>query len=291
VLLAAGLLAYLAAKRSFAPLWPLRPFLGIAVMAAATAGLMALIYLDAGYDAVREWFWVNHVQRFVDPQGTGHARPFYQYFEYLPSAIFPWLLPFIALFKPANWRNGAPANHNLRLYLAMACVGMFLILSASTTKRALYLMPMLPPLFLLLANQAVTWWQSKPQGRLGGFARWLQVGLVALFALAPTIVTLAYLRIVDTVAIVLLLVIAALVAGVILFSRRGDQPKAIATLATTAVAGLAISLLVAFPHVGASMKDITPFLMQVKPRLADGEPAYVTGRIARAFAACRPVLD
>jgi hypothetical protein len=91
---------------------------------------------------------------------------------------------------------------------------------------------------------------------------------------------------------VLLLVIAALVAGVILFSRRGDQPKAFAALATTAVAGVAIALLAAFPHVGASMKDMTPFLMQVKPRLADGEPAYVTGRIDETLRGIVPfVLD
>jgi 4-amino-4-deoxy-L-arabinose transferase-like glycosyltransferase len=291
VLIAAGLLAYLAARRSISPIWSLRPFTGIAVMLLATACLMALIYFDAGYDAVREWFWVNHVERFVDPVDTGHARPFYQYFEYLPMAIFPWWLPFVDLLKPASWRNPTAPNHDLKVYLATACIGMLIILSASTTKRSLYLMPLLPPLFLLLSSQAMAWWQRRPAGPLGGAAWWLQVVLVALFALVPTVVTLAYLQIIDPLAILALALIAALVVAVVVFSRRGDKPKAFAGLAACALAGVVVLMSVDFPLVG-SIKDMSPYLTQVKHQLPADQPVYVTGRIDETLRGIVPfVMD
>jgi len=56
--------------------------------------------------------------------------------------------------------------------------------------------------------------------------------------------------------------------------------------------GLAVTLLIAFPHVGSSMKDMTPFLEQVRPRLAADEPVYVTGRIDETFRGIVPfVMD
>ena len=278
ILVASGLLAYLAARRELTPLWSLRPFIGIGVMVLAVAGLMALIYVDAGFDAVREWFWVNHVQRFVDPVGTGHKRPFYEYFIYLPLAVFPWWLPFIGLFKPATWRDPGAAEYDLKRYLAALCVGMFVILSASSTKRGLYLMPMLPPLFLLLAQQAISWWRQQPQGPLRGVAWWIQVGLVILFAAGPTILVLGYLRVFDVAGILLLVFIGLLAAAIVFYSLRGNQPRALAAFASCAIAGIIVLTLVDFRLAG-SIKDMSPFLEQVKPRLSSDRPIYVSGDI------------
>lgn len=280
VLMASGLLVYLATRRSISPIWRLRPIIGIGIMILTIAGLMALIYVDAGFEAVREWFWVNHVQRFVDPSGTGtgHKRPFYEYIKTLPLAVFPWWLPFISLFKPGPWRDKAAPNHDLKVYLGAVCIGMFLILSASSTKRGLYLMPLLPPLFLLLANEAMAWWQNQPAGPLRGFAWWLQVGLVGLFGLGPTILVMGYLRVVDPIAVVLLLIEALLILVVIVFSLRGDKPKAFMTLAAVAFGGIVVMTLAAFPIAG-SMKDMSPYLSQVKQRLPVDQQVYVTGNI------------
>ena len=278
VLVASGLLAYLAARRELAPLWSLRPFVGVGIMILAMGGLVVLIYADAGFDAVREWFWVNHVQRFVDPVGTGHKRPFYEYFIYLPTALFPWWIPFIDLLRPSTWRDRSAPEFDLKRYLAALCVGMFVILSASSTKRGLYLMPMLPPLFLLLASQAMAWWQRLPQGPLRGAAWWLQVGLVILFAAGPTVLALAYLRVFDAAGILLLAVVVLLAAAVIVYSRRGDKTRAVAAIASCAFAGIIVLTLVDFRLAG-SIKDMSPFLAQVEPRLSTDQPVYVTGDI------------
>jgi hypothetical protein len=137
----------------------------------------------------------------------------------------------------------------------------------------------------------MAWWQRQAAGPLGGFGWWLQVGLVALFALAPTILTLAYLRIIDAIAIGLLVLVAALVGAIVVFSRRGDKSRAFASLASCALAGVVMLTLVAFPHVG-SMKDMSPFLLQIKQRLPADQPVYVTGRIDETLRGIVPfVLD
>jgi len=278
VLVAAGLLAYLAARRELKPLWSLRPFVGIGIMVLAVVCLMLLIYADAGFDAVREWFWVNHVQRFVDPVGTGHKRPFYEYFIYLPTALFPWWIPFIYLFRPSSWGDRSAPDYDLKRYLAALCVGMFLILSASSTKRGIYLMPMLPPMFLLLACQAMAWWQRQPPGPLRGAAWWLQLALVVLFAAGPTILAMAYLRVIDTAGILLLAIIGLLAVATVVYSRRGDNSRTLAAFAACAIGGIVVLTLVGFRLAG-SVKDMSPFLTQVRPLISSDQPIYVTGDI------------
>jgi 4-amino-4-deoxy-L-arabinose transferase-like glycosyltransferase len=247
-------------------------------MVLAVAALMLLIYADAGFAAVREWFWVNHVQRFVDPVGTGHKRPFYEYFIYLPTALFPWWIPFVFLFRPSTWRDRSAPDYDMRRYLAALCAGMFLILSASSTKRGIYLMPMLPPMFLLLASLAMAWWQRQPQGSLRGLAWWLQVALLVLFAAGPTLLAMVYLGVFDAPAALSLAVIVLLAAATVVFSLRGDKPRALAAFACVAIAGIMVLTLVGF-RIAGTIKDMSPFLNQVKPRLSTAQPIYVTGDI------------
>jgi 4-amino-4-deoxy-L-arabinose transferase-like glycosyltransferase len=279
VLVASGVLAYLAARRELKPLWSLRPFMGAGIMVLAMAALMALIYADSGFDAVREWFWVNHVQRFIHPVGTGHERPFYEYFIYLPTALFPWWIPFIDLFRPSTWRDRSAPEYDLNRYLAALSVGMFVILSASSTKRGLYLMPMLPPLFLLLSSRVMAWWRRQPQeGPLRGAAWWLQVGLVLLFAAGPTILVMAYLRNFDAAGIAFLVIIGLLAAATVVYSRRGDRSRALAAFGSCAIAAILVLTLVDFRLAG-TIKNMSPFLTEIKPRLSGDQSIYVTGDI------------
>ena len=138
VLLAAGLLVYAAACRTTAPVWRVRPVLGVAVMVLMTGAIAGLIYIDAGAAAVREWLWVNHVQRFVNPTYTGHDQPFHYYLSALPIAVFPWWVPLASLLRPGRWRPSAHAPgleswHAARVYLGALSLGMVLLLSASST--------------------------------------------------------------------------------------------------------------------------------------------------------------
>jgi 4-amino-4-deoxy-L-arabinose transferase-like glycosyltransferase len=277
VLIASGLLAYAAARRSFAALKPLHPFAGAAFVLLMTGALAAAIAADAGWDAVREWLWVNHVQRFTNPAGTGHDQPVLYYLWTLPAAVFPWWLPFGALFRPRTWREPTPW-HDAKVFFGAVSVGMVLFLSAPATKRGLYLMPVLPPLFLLLAAVAAEWWAKTAAPRLKNAAWLAQAALVVLFAAIPAAFALAYLRVADARAVAYLIVVAGLLGALAAYSLRGERAKALAALAACSIAAV-VGLLVAVAPLAAPRKDMSPFVAWVGAQVPAGETIYVLGEV------------
>jgi 4-amino-4-deoxy-L-arabinose transferase-like glycosyltransferase len=277
-LIAVGLLAYAAARRSFAVLKPLHPFMGAAFMLLMTVALAAAIAADAGVGAVREWLWVNHVERITNPVTTGHDQPVLYYLWTLPTAVFPWWLPFAALFRPRAWTRDKTPWHDDKLFLGAATLGMVLLLSVPATKRGLYLMPVLPPLMLLLAAVGAEWWASSGAERLRGPAWLSQAALVALSAAVPTIAALAVLHVRDPHAVSFLIAVGVLIVALGAFSLRGERATALATLATCAIAS-AVGLLAVAAPLAAPRKDLTPFVAWVGSQLPSSEMLYVTGEI------------
>jgi len=289
VLIASGLLAYAAARRSFAALKPLHPFAGAAFVLLMTGALAAAIAADAGFDAVREWLWVNHVRRFTNPAGTGHDQPLPFYLWTLPEAVFPWWLPFGALFVPRTWRERTP-SHDAKVFFAAASLGMVLLLSAPATKRGLYLMPVLPLLFLLLAAVAAEWWTKTAAPRLKSAAWVSQAALVALYAAVPAAGALAYLRMVDARAVAYLAVVAVLVGALAAYSLRGAGARALGALAACSLAAV-LGLLVAVAPLAAPRKDLSPFVAWVGAQVPAGEPIYVTGEVDETLAGIVPFVS
>jgi 4-amino-4-deoxy-L-arabinose transferase-like glycosyltransferase len=277
-LIAAALLAYAALRRSFAVLRPLHPFAGAAFVVVMTAALAAAIAADSGWDAVREWLWVNHVERVTNPATTGHDQPVLYYLWTVPTAVFPWWLPFAALFRPSTWTRDPTPWHRDKLFLAAATLGMVLLLSVPATKRGLYLMPVLPPLMLLLAAVAAEWWTSGASRRLREAAWIAQAALVGLFAAAPTAGALAYLRVLDPRAVSFLIAVAVLLAALVVFSLRGERARALATLATCAIASTVGLVAIAAP-LAAPRKDLSPFVAWVGAQVPAAETLYVTGEV------------
>ena len=115
---------------------PLRPVAGALVLVVAVAALAAAIAATGGAAALRTWFWVNHVERFVHPVATGHEAPFAYYAWTLPTAIAPWIVPFLALFhvKGPLWRRDRADAALLRFAAAMTA-GPLVVLSLSSSKR------------------------------------------------------------------------------------------------------------------------------------------------------------
>ena len=283
VLIASGLLVFAGARRSFEPLWRVRPFLGVAVMVLMTGVIAALIYADAGAVAVREWLWVNHVQRFVHPTYTGHDQPFYYYLSALPIALFPWWVPFALVLRPSRWRFGPTslrrsAWYEPRLYLGALSLGMVVLLSAASTKRGLYLLPMLPPLFLLLAAEAVDWWEWRAAAMWRSGAWWLQVLFVVLLAVGPTVFALRYLHSTDTVAIAALAAVAVVTGALVVLAYRGRESASLGALGVLAVASVA-GLVVLVVHLAAPERNMAAFLRDLDRRMAPGEPVSLIGDV------------
>jgi 4-amino-4-deoxy-L-arabinose transferase-like glycosyltransferase len=278
VLLACGFVTYAAWSMSVEPVRRLHPIVGIAAMLLATAGLASLIYVEAGGQAVREWLWVNHVQRFIDPQYTGHEQPFYYYLHTVPTAAFPWLVPFVDCLRPSRWRSDDSAWKPAKRYLAALCLGMVLILSASATKRGIYLLPMLPLLFLLLGAHVVQWWQrTPPEGRLR-WPWWLQVGLVGLLAGLPPIAGLAYTHSARPGPLIFLAFLAALTIALVVYARRRQWPQTLAALAAYALASVAGLIVVTVP-LAAPEKDMAPFVEWIDEQIPAEQPIYALGDI------------
>ena len=277
VLIGSGLLVYAAARRSFASLKPFRPFAGAVFVVLMTAGVAAAIATDSGWDAVYEWVWVNHVERVTNPVTTGHDQPVLYYLWTVPVAVFPWWLPFGALFRLRAWTGERTPWHDSKVFLATAALGMVLLLSLPATKRGLYLMPVLPPLLLLLAAVAAEWWTSAAS-RLRGAVWIAQAALVALFAAVPAAAAVAYLRVTDAHAVSFLMAVALLVGALVMFSLRGERSTALATLATCSIAA-AVGLLTVAAPLAAPRKDLSPFVAWVGAQVPSTDTLYVTGEI------------
>jgi len=191
--------------------------------------------------------------------------------------VFPWWLPFGALFRPRTWREPSPW-HDTRVFFGAVSVGMVLFLSAPATKRGLYLMPVLPPLFLLLAAVAAEWWTKTAAPRVRSAAWVVQAALVALYAAVPAAGALVYLRAVDARAVTYLVVVAVLLGALAAYSLRGAGARALGALAACSLAAV-LGLLVAVAPLAAPRKDMSPFVAWVGAQVPAGETIYVLGEV------------
>lgn len=157
-----------------------------------------------GWGALRETLVGNTVGRLLSTQAGrayGHRRPIFYYLENAPGALFPWILTLPALLAAGVARRGSAVDSTLesadrsaarRLLFATSWIGV-LLLSAAASKRALYLVPLLPAF-----AACVAWWLTgaSPPSRwdrptrtvllaLGALLPWLVWGAAAWVRLAP----------------------------------------------------------------------------------------------------------
>jgi 4-amino-4-deoxy-L-arabinose transferase-like glycosyltransferase len=275
VLLVAGWLTYLAVARPGG--WRrLHPLAGIATLAAATALFVLALWWQGGRALVWEWAWVNHVQRLLHPVArTGHQQPVWYYLEALPVAVLPWLPTLLDALRPAVLRATSPAGAaSIARYGVLVSAGMLVVLSAAATKREIYLLPVLPLLFLRAGGRAAERIDAARHGApLGGWW-WAQLALLFIWLLALPVVALGYLRAADPLAVTLLVLALGLSGGLLraAWRRSGQLPgwMAAAALAASAWAWLLV------PHVLEASKSMAPFVRWLNQQLPAGEPVYAT---------------
>lgn len=165
-LLAAGWIAWNRAPRELlrARLW-----LGAAIVAAPIALWLWSVAEHPAGDLLRRFLVDNHLRRF-SPEGPsfelGHVRPFYYYLYEFPATALPWSL---ALPFAVPWIVRRLREPSERFLLSWFVPG-FVFLNLSGTKRGVYLVPLLPPVALLVAE----WLRAT--GRRG----WLRGGAAAV---------------------------------------------------------------------------------------------------------------
>ncbi len=275
----AGLGVYCLLNWRERPWRTLRPLTGASVLLGGLLLLAGLIYLEGGVHALKAWGWDNHVLRFIDPQETGHRQPVYYYLSRLPITLIPWLVALLYLFRRDFWRSQR-ALGTKRFCLAVT-LGALAILSAASTKREIYLLPILPILSLLLALVIDHWRESlrslAPQDSRGvRLAAHLQNGLLLLWGLVPGTALLVYgaPERAEAIASILLALGLALVAGWGLATRRLEW-SAMAGFASVSLAALCLLLLIV-PIVN-EQKDFTPFVTELDQLLPAGAPVMAVG--------------
>jgi len=151
------LLPYLFVTRSLGTFlrrsWiPLAWFVLIAAPWSVTAGLRSEFW--------QHFFWVEHIQRFLDPGENQHVEAFWFYLPQLAASIVPWLgllVPAVVGLK----RLETPSLIRLRFFAACWVLAPLLFFSLSSGKLVTYILPCIPPLVILFVL---------------GLSRYLQMG-------------------------------------------------------------------------------------------------------------------
>lgn len=178
-------------------LWRMQPWWGLAVI--AVINLPWTLAVWARDPRLIEFFYLRINLDAFASGSYNHAEPWHFYLPTLLGLLVPFTLVFLPLLLTALWRTLAavrlrglgaipPADHG-RLYLACAFVGPFLLLSASSAKLGTYLLPLLPPALLLIAD-VLAGWQRVPRWVVAVFAVQavaLALGLVLMWPITGII--------------------------------------------------------------------------------------------------------
>src|SRR4051794_32201312 len=150
-LLGPGMLALSALALFAFPAWRTRRY-AIALAWALAAFLPwaliwpLLLYLRSK-TLFHEWFWVKNFGRFSGSAGLGGVLDHWLYLKSLPWFALPaWLLSAWTLWRAA--RSGGWRNPEIQMPFAVFAV-MLAVLSAASSARTIYALPMLVPLAIL----------------------------------------------------------------------------------------------------------------------------------------------
>ena len=176
-IIAAAVLIDIIRRRDIRLLYKSRPDIMLICMLLPVAAWVAALWSRGGWPYAREVLVVNNLMRFTgaaEAVALGHQHGLFYYFGSLPGILMPWTLIFIPALALAIRRfREEPALSWL--------IGPFILLSIASTKRSLYLAPLLPACAIMIAA-----WLNEPAK-----AKWERVilsitwGLVIAGAVAP----------------------------------------------------------------------------------------------------------
>lgn len=150
---ALAVLSFLVFDRNLKEILKMHLWLGIAVFLVMTLPWFLALWREGGPEYLKVFFVHNHLDRFAGGS-TGHSQPFYYYLTQFPGGFLPWSILIIPVLYRSFRKAEPPGSRPSCGVLFAKCwfiVG-FLFLSAASTKRVLYLMPIFAPISLLTAR-------------------------------------------------------------------------------------------------------------------------------------------
>jgi 4-amino-4-deoxy-L-arabinose transferase-like glycosyltransferase len=152
-IIGAAVLADMIRKRDFRLMYKCRPDIMLAFTLLPVTLWVAALWMSGGWPYVREVLVVNNLMRFTgaaEAASLGHHHGIFYYFGKFPGVLMPWTLVFIPSFILAMKRYRQEPSLSW-------LIGPFILLSLASTKRALYLAPLLPACSILITS-----WLNEP---------------------------------------------------------------------------------------------------------------------------------
>lgn len=265
-----------------------------AVLAAAAAivvvtlpWLLAIAVLDPPY--LRQFVVREHLLRFFDPSTSLHPRSMLFYVPVLLVGFLPWsvLVPSAVL---AARPVGADAPARFCLAWAAVVIAFF---SLSSGKQAVYVLPALPPLALLV-GRALARWQASAEGLPDLARRGLRLFGLGLLVAPPIVLLVAAQRYDGALVPAASLALGVMPVGVALLAllRRRHDAAAAGVLALAMALGLHVFHVQALPRLAVvvSMAPLADTIRAHVPRAA-GIPivAYEIRAASLSFLLEQPV--
>ncbi|MGD0229502.1 MAG: glycosyltransferase family 39 protein [Syntrophorhabdales bacterium] len=277
-----AVVAFLIADRNLKEVLRMRLWLGVVIFLAMTLPWFFALWQQGGPEYLKIFLVHNHLERFAGGS-TGHAQPFYYYLTQFPGGFLPWSL----LVVPALYRGFLSLRHtegaHKRGVLLALCwfVTGFVFLSAASTKRVLYLMPILAPisLFTALYIEATLVRADRK--------RWFETFFTLAFGIAVLVVSLAIVPLFfyasrkfgfgysvgEALRVVLFALVAAVLA-VMALARYGKNMARFWTCSGGAVFALLLLGAVAVCPLLDPYKSFVPFCDAIRAALPAGSPLY-----------------
>jgi len=151
--------------------------LGLALLTGICLAWLLGAYIVEGTDFIKNIFEKQIFGRTVD--SWHHKHPWWHYFAVLPAIMLPWSL--VLLIVPwkerilntrisGNISSCFKSGDETTQYLWVVFVSGFVLLSLISTKVAIYLLPLFPPLAIIMARNLVNLSQEKCETLFKSFA-------------------------------------------------------------------------------------------------------------------------
>ncbi len=161
----------------------MRLWLGVLIFVIMVLPWFVALWHHGGAGHLNVFLLQNHLQRFlpssmiggISRSTSGHHNPFYYYITQFPIAFLPWSILLIPAlhhaFSETQKDRGLPEKGCLfaKCWFFTGIV----ILSVASTKRALYLMPILAPISMLTSLYIDHTLKPQPLNRMGKVFTWL----------------------------------------------------------------------------------------------------------------------
>ncbi len=136
----------------------------LAVIATALPWSLMIHFRDN--DFWNYFFWVEHVQRFLQKEESQHPAPFWFFIPVIIAGSIPWLFLLQSVISGYKERCAEAFKQPLMRFAACWLVFPFLFFSASSGKLATYVLPCFPPIAILIAYGLDNFMARNKPGRI-----------------------------------------------------------------------------------------------------------------------------